>query len=416
MPPAAIEVTGSDGGPRLVRSLTLVNLVLYGIGVTVGAGIYVLVGASAARAGMHAPIAFLIAAVLMAFSALSFAELASRMPVAASEAAYVRAGLRSPLLALLVGFLVIAIGVVSAAAISVGSAGYIRVFVPASEPVVVTAVVLAMGAVAAWGIKESVVFAGIMTAIEVGGLLIIVGAGMFSGPEVVTRLPEALPTIGDTAVWLGVLGSGLLAVFAFVGFEGIVNVAEEVEAPERTIPRAIFLTLVATTVLYMSVVWIALVTVGPTELATAKAPLALVFERVTGWSPRILGAIAIVATLNGIIVQIIMASRVAYGLADQGQLPRVLASVHPVTRTPLVATAVAVAIVLVLALAVPLEGLAELTSRLALVLFALVNLSLAMLRLREAAPPTGVFRAPAWVPWAGVVSTVAFLVADVLAG
>lgn len=416
MQPAATRVNGADGGPRLVRSLTLVNLVLYGIGVTVGAGIYVLVGASAARAGMHAPVAFLIAAVLMAFSALSFAELASRMPVAASEAAYVRAGLRAPWLALLVGFLVIAIGVVSAAAISIGSAGYIRVFVPVAEPVVVTAVVLAMGAIAAWGIKESVIFAGVMTAIEVGGLLVIVVAGSFSGPAIVTRLPEALPAIGHSAVWLGVLSSSLLAVFAFVGFEGIVNVAEEVEAPERTIPRAIFLTLAATTVLYMSVVWVALVTVGPAELATAKAPLAVVFERVTGWSPRILGAIAIVATLNGIIVQIIMASRVAYGLADQGQLPRALASVHPVTRTPLVATAAAVLIVLVLALAVPLEGLAELTSRLALVLFALVNLSLAVLRLREAEPPVGVFRAPAWVPWAGVASTVAFLAADAFAG
>lgn len=398
--------------PRLARRLSLLNVVLYGVGVTVGAGIYVLISAAAARAGMHAPIAFLVAAGLMALTALSFAELGSRMPVAASEAAYVEAGLSSRHLATAAGLVVIAIGIVSAAAISLGSAGYIRVFVDLPQPIIVAGVVFAMGAIAAWGIKESVVFAGVMTAIEIGGLLLIVGAGFVGVPEVVSQMPAAVPSVGDGQAWLGILSSGLLVVFAFVGFEGIVNVAEEVEDPERTIPRAIFLTLIITTLLYMSVVWVALVAVGPEELGRAAAPLALVFERLTGLSPRVMSAIAVVATLNGIIVQIIMASRVTYGMADKGSLPPWFAEVHPVTRTPLRATFVTTAVVLALALFVPLEGLAELTSRMALVLFAFVNLSLGIIRWREKEAPPGTFRAPAWAPWAGFVSTVLFLVAD----
>ena len=172
----------------LKRSLTLTNAVLYGLGVTIGAGIYVLIGAAAGRAGMYAPLAFVVAAALMGLTAASFAELGGRMPVAAGEAAYVRAAFQSDRLATLVGLLVIAIAIVSAAAISIGSAGYIGVFLALPEPVRIALVVLAMGAIAAWGIKESVVFAGVMTVIEIGGLLLLIVAGAWFGSDLATRL------------------------------------------------------------------------------------------------------------------------------------------------------------------------------------------------------------------------------------
>jgi hypothetical protein len=160
------------GKPETVglrRSLTLPYAVLYGMGVTIGAGIYVLIGAAAARAGMQAPLAFVAAAMLMGLTAASFAELAARMPVAAGEAAYVREAFGSDRWSAAVGFLVIAIAVVAAAAITVGSAGYIAVFVSLPQPLIIAAVVLGMGVIAAWGIKESVTFAGAMTLIELAG-------------------------------------------------------------------------------------------------------------------------------------------------------------------------------------------------------------------------------------------------------
>ena len=412
--PTTAAPASGPAAPTLRRGLGLWHAVLYGLGVTIGAGIYVLIGPAAAKAGMAAPLSFVLAAVLMALTAASFAELAGRMPVAAGEAAYVAHGLGSERAGTAIGLLVVAIAITTAAAISVGSAGYIVAFIDVPRLVVVAAVVLTMGAIAAWGIVESVTFAGAMTLIEIGGLMLIATLGLAAGPELVTRLPEMLPPAGDADAWRGVMAAGLLAVFAFVGFESIVNIAEEVRAPERTLPRAILLTLLLSALLYVGVVWVSLIALAPEELSRTDAPLAAVFTRLSGLDPWPMSAIAIVATLNGIIVSIIMASRVLYGLARRGQLPAALGSVHHLTRTPLLGTAATTAIVLALALLIPLEGLAELSSRLTLVMFVFVNLSLVLMRRRESAPPEGIYVAPRGVPLAGVVATGGFLLADLL--
>lgn len=409
----ADEAAAPDGA-GLRRALTLTHIVLYGLGVTIGAGIYVLIGAAAARAGMHAPVAFVLAAILMALTASSFAELGGRIPLAAGEAAYAREAFGSDWVATAVGLLVVAIAIVSAAAISVGSAGYIGVFLPLSQPVLIAGVVLAMGSIAAVGIRESVSFAGAMTVIEVGGLLMLILAGLASGPDLVTRLPEIAPPLSDARILAGIVSAALLAVFAFVGFESVVNLAEEVHDPRRVVPRAIFWTLGLTTLLYVLVVWVALVAVPPAELARSDAPLALVFERLTGGSPRIMSVIAIVATLNGIIVQVIMASRVLYGLGKQGSLPAALMRVNATTRTPVNATVLTVAVILALALALPLGHLADLTSRITLLMFAIINLALVRIKLRDRGrePPRTAYVAPLWVPCAGVASCIALLAID----
>lgn len=408
------SVTTRDASPRLVRSLTLTHAVLYGLGVTIGAGIYVLVGLAAGRSGMHAPLAFMGAALVMAFSAASFAELGTRMPVSASEAAYVQAAFRLDWLSLGVGLLVVTTAIVSAATISVGSAGYVAVFLPLPAPWIISGVVLAMGLVACLATVQSVTFAGLMTLIEVGGLALIIIAGLGHGTDVVTRLPEIWPSAGDTTAWFGIAGTALIAVFAFIGFEHLVNVAEEMKEPSRTLPRALFLTLGFTALIYGLVVWIAVTAVPPQELARSTAPLALVFERLTGLPLVTMSAIAIVATLNGIIVHMIMIARVIYGLADQGSLPKALTRLNPVTHTPLLATAIGVGAILALALAVPLAGLADLTAAFTLVIFAIVNLALIRIKSRKEAPPLATFICPRWVPFAGLASSVLLLVVDLL--
>jgi len=403
-----------DVPPRLVRSLTLTHAVLYGLGVTIGAGIYVLVGLAAGRSGMHAPLAFMGAALVMAFSAASFAELGTRMPVSAGEAAYVQAAFGLDWLSLGVGLLVVTTAIVSAATISVGSAGYVAVFLPLPAPWIISGVVLAMGVVASLATLQSVTFAGIMTLIEVGGLVLIVVAGLSHGTDVVTRLPEIWPSAGGTTAWLGIAGTALIAVFAFIGFEHLVNIAEEIKEPSRTLPRALFLTLGLTALIYGLVVWIAVTAVPPHELARSSAPLALVFERLTGLPLVTMSAIAIVATLNGVIVHMIMIARVIFGLADQGSLPKALTQLNPVTHTPLLATAFGVSAILVLALTVPLAGLAELTASFTLVIFAVVNLALMRIKGRNEAPPRGAFICPRWVPFAGFVSSVLLLAVDLM--
>jgi amino acid transporter len=259
---------------------------------------------------------------------------------------------------------------------------------------------------------QSISFAGIMTVVEVGGLVLIVLAGLTRGTDVVSRLPEMWPAAQDVVAWAGVAGTSLIAVFAFIGFEHLVNVAEEMKQPSRTLPRALFLTLGFTALIYGLIVWIAVIAVPPAELARSSAPLALVFERLTGLPLVTMSAIAVVATLNGVIVHVIMIGRVLYGLADQGSLPKFLTRINPVTHTPVVATAIGVCAILILALAVPLVGLADLTSRLTLVIFAVVNVALIRIKLRGDPAPAGIFTCPRWVPVAGLISTLALLVAD----
>ena len=412
----SVQLMGArNASPRLVRSLTLTHAVLYGLGVTIGAGIYVLVGIAAGRSGMHAPLAFIGAALVMAFSAASFAELGTRMPVSASEAAYVQAAFRRDWLSLSVGLLVVATATVSAATISAGSAGYLAVFLPVSAPWIISGVVLAMGIVACLATAQSVTFAGIMTLVEVGGLVLIIVAGLGHGTDVVTRLPEIWPSAGDPTAWIGIAGTALIAVFAFIGFEHLVNVAEELKEPNRTLPRALFLTLGLTALVYALVVWIAVTAVPPQELARSSAPLALVFEQLTGMPLVTMSAISTVATLNGVIVHMIMIARVIYGLADQGSLPKFLTKLNSVTHTPLLATAIGVCAILLLALAVPLAGLADLTARLTLVVFAIVNLALIRIKRRNETPPLGAFICPRWVPFAGLASNVLLLVVDQIA-
>ncbi len=392
------------------RALPLPLVVLYGLGVTIGAGIYVLIGATTGRAGIYSPFSFLLAAIVMAPTAASFAELTSRMPVSAGEAAYVRHAFGSRLLALLV----VTAGVVSAAAVAIGAAGYIRVFMDLPALALVATVILAMGLAAAWGIVESVSVAAILTLIEIAGLLVIIVAGLMHDPALIARAGEVVPLTSDPEIWAGIFAAGLLAFFAFIGFEDLVNIAEEANEPLKTLPRAIFWTLVISTLLYIAVASVAVLSVPIDGLAASTAPLGFVYEQVTGGSPLVISAIAIVATLNGIIVQMIMASRVLYGLAVQGDLPALIGRVNRVTRTPLVATGVVIALVLLLGLAFPIEGLAEMTSRVTLTVFSLVNLALIRLKLRkEPAPPRG-FEVGIWVPVTGLLASLVLLAHDVV--
>jgi APA family basic amino acid/polyamine antiporter len=324
----------------------------------------------------------------------------------------VQAAFRRRWLSLAVGLLVVGTAIISGATISVGSAGYIGVFIPLPPTWIIAGVVLAMGAVACLSAVQSISFAGLMTLIEIGGLMLIIAAGVVGGSPLVSRLPEMIPGGGDLGAWFAVGQTALLAVFAFIGFEHLVNVSEEMKDPRRTLPRALFITVGVTAILYALVVWIAVAAVPPAELAESPAPLGLVFQRLTGLPLATLSAIAVVATLNGIIVHMIMVGRVLYGLADQGNLPAFLATVNAANGAPVIATLIGVMAILLLALGFPLTGLAEWTSRFTLVIFALVNLALVRIKLTEATPATAAFIVPVWVPVVGLATSILMLLFD----
>lgn len=392
----------------LRRRLSLPLLVLYGTGITVGAGIYVLIGEVAGHAGMFAPWSFVLAAAVMALTVASYAELSTRFPVSAGEAAYVMAAFRCRGFAMAIGLLTVAIGVISSAAVTLGSAGYIQQFIPLPQYLIAVAVAALLGGVAAWGILESVLLASLFTVIEVGGLLIVICAAVYTELPFVAAIAQ-LPPMNATAL-SGIAFGGLLAFFAYIGFEDLANVVEEARVPHRDIPRAMVLTLLISTTLYVLIAAIAVSAVSADRLSSSAAPLSLVFREVAGVSPATISAIAIVATLNTILAQMTMAARVIYGLAREGNLPSVLARVHPRTGTPLPATALVAISIVPLALTVPLTALAETTSLATLTVFAIVNLALLWLRYRGVTSLVPHITIPVWMPATGLATCVAMIV------
>ncbi len=402
---------GPETSP-LARTLGLPLLTLYGLGNILGAGIYVLVGAVAGAAGAAAPVAFLVAAVLVAATAYTYGELAARHPVSAGEAAYLQAAFGRPALSTSVGCLIALAGMVSAATILHGFAGYLEVFASVSPWLAKLAVVVSLGALAAWGIRESAQTAALLTLIELAGLVVVVWLGR-------EHVAEAAATIvrGELepswAVWPGVVHGAFLAFYAFIGFEDMVNVAEEVVAPARTMRRAIVLALAIATVMYLLVAVVAVAAVAPAELAGSSAALTLVWERLTTSSPVFIGVVGLFAVVNGALIQIVMASRILYGMSRQGWLPAALGRVHPRRRTPIVATVAVSALIFALAIALPVVTLAGATSLLVLVVFTLMHVALLALETREERR-TGRWRRAIWVPAVGAGINVVFVVVAML--
>lgn len=390
---------------QLRRSIGLPLLSLYGLGTILGAGIYVLIGEVVTVAGRAAPSAFLLAAVLAGVTALSFAELGARIPKSAGEAAYVLAAFNRRWLSAAVGYAVVAVGTVSAATMVRGFVGYFEVFFALPAGLVVVACVAALTAVAIWGIGESLLAAAAVTALEIAGLLFVCIIAGDSLNDFAADWRSILPGM-ETARIIGVVSGAFLAFYAFIGFEDIVNIAEEVRQPERNLPRAILVSLAASTTLYVLVAIVASFAMAPNALAGSDAPLALIVES-RGFPPGIIAAISLFAVVNGALVQIIMASRVLYGLANERLAAALLARVNARTQTPIPSTIVIAAVLLTLALAFSLGGLARVTSFIALSIFTAVNLALLRLKRRGGKRPD--FSVPAAVPVAGTVLSVAMI-------
>ena len=388
----------------LKRSIGPGLLTLYGLGTILGAGIYVLIGEVARVAGTATPSAFFLAGLLAGFTAFSYAELAARLPRSAGEAAYVNAGFGRPALAQLTGWAVIATGIVSAATIARGFVGYLDVFIALPQALVIIALVTGLGGLAFWGINESLRFAALITAIEVAGLVLVVWLARDGLAAAQLNWIEFFPDT-SSGTWAGVLAGAFVAFYAFIGFEDMVNVAEEVHRPTRTLPVAIILALVTSTALYMLIAVVATLAMPLERLAGSEAPLAEVVAA-QGRSPTVISLISLLAVVNGALIQIIMASRVLYGMAAQQLAWPPLARVHRVTRTPHIATAVATAAVLLLALLLPLETLARITSAIALAIFAGVNAALISLKRQD---PRSPFTVPMAVPVTGLVLCLSML-------
>lgn len=273
-------------------------------------------------------------------------------------------------------------GIVSAATLTRGFLGYLTTFIEIPYTIGVLLVVGIMGGLALWGISESLWVAGFITLLEVGGLLVVIWLAGDSLALVPQHLDE-LTTPDNSSAWVGVFAGTFLAFYAFIGFEDMVNIVEEVKHPERNMPIAILLALAISALLYIVIALIAVLAMPLWQLSASKAPiydlLYINHPEIAVW----VAILSLMAIINGVLAQIIMGSRVLYGMSVQTRAPKMFSSVLEATRTPWLATICVSFLTAIFAIWIPLEQLAKMTSFIILCIFTLVNLALWRVRKLE---------------------------------
>jgi APA family basic amino acid/polyamine antiporter len=392
------EKSESNLKTKLKRSLGLWELTLTGIGIILGAGIYALIGKAAGIAGNATWISFLIAGIISAFTALSYAELSSMFPRSGAEYVYVGKtfGRR---LAFLVGWMIIIGTVLAAATVSLGFAGYLSVFLPLLPLTLAAAGLIALSTlINVYGVKESATIGAIFSIVEAVGLILIIIIG--------------LPYLGSVDYFqaatdgtFNLFGAAALVFFAYIGFESIPRLSEEAKEPEKNVPTATLLSLAISTVIYVLVAIVAVSVVPWEALASSNAPLADVANVVFGGNMRtVLVIFALFATANTVLLMLVTDARLLYGMTESGILPATLGSVHKKRKTPWIAALAIGALSLALVFIGDIVFLANSTNFTVLVTFATINLSVIWLSYTE---PT--LRRPFISPRAGRLPVTALM-------
>jgi basic amino acid/polyamine antiporter, APA family len=389
-------------GPKL--------LTVFIVGDILGAGIYALVGEVGAEVGGAIWTAFLAAFVLALFTAFAYAELVSKYPRAAGAALYTHRAFRVPFFTFIVAFAVMSSGIASASTLARAFAGdYLSVFVDIPLVLAAIAVILVVAAINLRGISESVYVNLVLTGIEVFGLLLIVVIGVAALGEGSGDFSRNFEFKEGEGVLAAIVGGTALAFYAMIGFEDSVNVAEETKRPSRTFPRALFIGIAIAGTLYLLVTLTASFVVPTGQLSGSDAPLLEVVEEgPLGLSTKLFAFIALMAVANSALINMIMASRIVYGMADQGIVARLFGRTLRGRRTPVAAIVFTTAIAIVLISTGDLSTLADTTVVLLLFVFTIVNVAVLVLR-RERVEHEH-FHAPSVFPVLGALISAALLV------
>jgi len=359
---------------KLSRSISLPRATLYGTGAILGAGIYALIGKIAGASGVLAPISFLVSAIIAAFTAYSYVQLVKSFPKSAGEAEYVYQAFNNKLLSNIIGWSVALTGIVSAATLINGFKGYFKIFLDIPDWSIVCLVITIALVLAVKGIKESLTVIAAITILEIGGLLLICSAGFEGLIDKNFLIRQTIESFSSSQVGPILVGA-FLAFYAYIGFEDIVNLGEETKAPGKTLSLAIILSLIISTALYILVALVAVSSMPLDILVKSKAPLAEMYQSYGG-NPKLMSFIALFAIFNGILAQIIMSSRILYGLKHSFKIFNILSYVNLLTKTPIVSTFFVTVLIFILTQLFNLATLATATSFVILVVFTFVNSSL----------------------------------------
>jgi APA family basic amino acid/polyamine antiporter len=389
----------------LKRVITRPMLIIFVIGDILGAGIYAVVGQVAGAVGGAIWASFLLAFTLALFTCFAYAELVTKYPRAAGAALYVQRAFGVPFVTFVIAVTVMASGITSASTSARAFGGdYLAAFIDAPVLLMALGFLLALELINFVGISQSVRLNVVLSLIEASGLLFVIGIGVVVLANGTGDPARVLEFSADQAVPLAILSGAGIAFFSFVGFEDSVNVAEETQEPNRAYPIALFGGLLGALVIYLLVTVTASMVVDPGTLAESSGPLLEVVRAgVPGFDERIFAAVALVAVSNTALINLIMASRLLYGLARQGIVPAVFARVHGTRKTPWIAIVATALIAAVLVSTGELGGLASTTVILLLIVFTLVNISVLVLR-REPVDHDH-YHAPSIFPMLGAVTS-----------
>ena len=363
---------------ELKRRMGLFQLTMYGVGLILGAGIYVLIGEAVGFAGESVWIAFVLGSIVALFAGLSYAELSALFPKAAAEYVFIKNAFKSNFFAFVIGWLTAITSIITAATVALGFGGYFAEFF--KVPIIISAIGLLgiLSLVNFIGIRESAWTNTIFTIIEAGGLIFIIIIGF------TVLNPEPVNYTDSPSGFTGIAIAFVLIFFAFIGFEDMANVAEEVKNPKKTIPRAIILSVLISGILYILVSLAVVRVINWEELATSSAPMAMVAERGLGSEAHIiLSSIALFAITNTVLITLVAGSRIFYGMAREKVFPSLLEKIHFKTKTPWVA----VLVILITSVGFTFIGdiviVANITVFAIVITFASVNLAVIVLRYTE---------------------------------
>ena len=363
---------------QLKRHMSLFHLTMYGVGLILGAGIYVLIGESAGFAGNSMWVSFLLGAIVAMFAGLSYAELSALFPKAAAEYTFVKNAFKNNFFAFIIGWLTAITSVIVAATVSLGFAGYLNQFV--EIPITLGAIFLIgiLSIVNFIGIKESAWANAVFALITASGLILVIILGF--SVDLIEKVDYLETPNGIT----GIILAFVLIFFAFIGFEDMANVAEEVRRPHKTIPRAIILSIIITGAIYI-LVSLAVVRVLPwQELSQSSAPLADVAAGVLGNKGSItLSLIALFATASTVLITLVAGARILYGMAKSNSLPQILGRIHPKTNTPWIAVIGIFVTSIAFAFVGDIVIVANITVFAVVITFAVINLAVIVLRYTE---------------------------------
>jgi APA family basic amino acid/polyamine antiporter len=361
-------VTSTGSHPQLKPALGPVQLTFYGV----GAGVYSVIGAAAAIAHDALWFSFVIGGFVAFLTGLSYAEMATTLPAAGAEYSYARRAFpKAEWISVLVAITILVGASATASTVAVAFGGYLREFVDLPQPVSALLLLVGCTVLNVIGLRESSWANILFTCVEVAGLLLVITAGLMKGNIAADPWAPLHP---------GAIEAAAVLFFVYLGFEQIANLSEEVRQPARDIPRAIFLSIGVTTVLYVLVALAVLAVASPAELAGSAAPLAVVMQHTWPQAGPLMSGIALFATANTVLITMIASSRLLFSMARDGTIHRVFAALTKERQTPAVAACLSLAAAAILVPLGSIATLAGISSFAALLAFLAVNVALIVLR------------------------------------